>query len=56
MFDEIDRDRRRLVGAAAMTLVASQFTFNGTAEAQLSKPKPANLGQSSRVRTHRSRR
>ena len=44
MCNEIDHDRRRLVGAAAMTLVVGQFAFNNTAEAQLSKQKPANLG------------
>src|SRR5438552_15700179 len=45
MSNEIDQDRRRLVGAAALTFVASQFVFTGAAEAQLSKAKPANLGQ-----------
>ena len=44
MYNEIDRDRRRLVGAAAMTFVASQFAFSGAAEAQLSKARPASLG------------
>jgi pimeloyl-ACP methyl ester carboxylesterase len=44
MFNEIDHDRRRLVGVAAMTLVSSQFTFNGFAQAQPSKAKPASLG------------
>ena len=44
MYNEIDHDRRRLVGAAAMTLVASQFAFSNTAEAQPSKARPANLG------------
>jgi pimeloyl-ACP methyl ester carboxylesterase len=44
MSNEIDHDRRRLVGAAASTFVASQFGFGGTAEAQLTKAKPANLG------------
>ena len=44
MFNEIDHDRRRLVGAAAMTLVASQFVFGAMAGAQPSKPRPANLG------------
>ena len=44
MYNEIDHDRRRLVGAAAMTLVASQFAFSDAAEAQPSKAKPANLG------------
>ena len=44
MYNEIDHDRRRLVGAAAMTFVASQFAFSGAAEAQPSKARPANLG------------
>src|SRR4051812_489147 len=44
MYNEIDHDRRRLVGAAAITLVASQFAFSNTAEAQPSKARPANLG------------
>jgi hypothetical protein len=44
MHNEIDHDRRRLVGAAAMTFLASQFAFSGAAEAQPSKPRPANLG------------
>ena len=44
MFNEINHDRRRLVGAAAMTLVAAQFTFKSSAEAQPSKARPASLG------------
>lgn len=44
MSDEINHDRRRLVGAAALTFVTSQFALSGAAEAQLSKAKPANLG------------
>src|SRR3954465_9161551 len=44
MYNEIDHDRRRLVGAAAITLVASQFAFSNAAEAQPSKARPANLG------------
>ncbi|UWU75515.1 alpha/beta hydrolase [Bradyrhizobium huanghuaihaiense] len=44
MSNEIDQDRRRLVGAAALTFVTSQLAFSGAAEAQLSKPKSANLG------------
>ena len=43
MSNEIDQYRRRLVRAAAMTFVASPFAFTA-AEAQLSRPKPANLG------------
>jgi pimeloyl-ACP methyl ester carboxylesterase len=44
MSNEINHDRRRLVGAAALTFVTSQFALSGAAEAQLSKAKPANLG------------
>ena len=44
MFNEIDHDRRRLVGAAAMTFVASQFAFSGAAEAQPSKAKAGKPG------------
>jgi pimeloyl-ACP methyl ester carboxylesterase len=43
MSNEIDQDRRRLVGAAALTFVASQFVLGGTAEAQSSRPKRGNL-------------
>jgi pimeloyl-ACP methyl ester carboxylesterase len=43
MSNEISLDRRRLVGAAALTLVASQFVLAGAAEAQLSRPKRANI-------------
>src|SRR5688500_11249157 len=44
MFNEIDHDRRFLLGAAAMSFVASQFAFAGAADAQPSRPKHANLG------------
>ncbi|MDF0516201.1 alpha/beta hydrolase [Bradyrhizobium yuanmingense] len=44
MSNEINHDRRRLVGAAALTFVTSQFALSGAAEAQLSKAKPANMG------------
>jgi pimeloyl-ACP methyl ester carboxylesterase len=44
MSNEINHGRRRLVGAAALTFVTSQFALSGAAEAQLSKAKPANLG------------
>ena len=33
MSNEIDHNRRRLVGAAALTFVASQFAFGDKAEA-----------------------
>ena len=57
MYNEIDHDRRRLVGAAAMTFVASQFAFSGAAEAQPSKAKAGKPRcRSSRGRTHHLRR
>ena len=40
---EINRDRRRFFGAAATTLVAAQFLLSGSADAQLSKAKSADL-------------
>lgn len=44
MSNEIDHNRRRLIGTAALTFVAGQFAFGSNADAQLSGPKPANLG------------
>jgi hypothetical protein len=44
MSNEINHDRRRLVGAAGLAFVTSQLAFSGAAEAQLSKQRPANLG------------
>jgi len=43
MSDEINRARRRFFGTAAMTLAAAQLAFNGKADAQPSKAKPAGL-------------
>ena len=43
MSDKINHDRRRFFGAAAMTIAVTQFGFTGTAEAQLSKARPAGL-------------
>src|SRR6267154_722165 len=43
MSDEINRARRRFFGTAAMTLAAAQLAFNGRADAQPSKAKPAGL-------------
>jgi len=40
---EIDRDRRRFFGTAAMTLAAAQFVLNGSADAQFGNAKSASL-------------
>jgi len=40
MSDEIDRQRRRFVGSAAMTLAAAQLTWSGAEAAQPAKTKP----------------
>jgi hypothetical protein len=37
MVDEVDRDRRRFFGAAAITLAAAQLVMTGSAEAQSGK-------------------
>jgi pimeloyl-ACP methyl ester carboxylesterase len=41
--EAIDRERRRFFGTAAMTIAAAQFALRGSAEAQSSKAKPADL-------------
>jgi pimeloyl-ACP methyl ester carboxylesterase len=41
--DQINRDRRRFFGTAAMTIAAAQFALSGSADAQSSKTKPADL-------------
>jgi pimeloyl-ACP methyl ester carboxylesterase len=43
MSEEIDRDRRRFLGTAAMTIAATRLGMLGSAEAQSSKIKPAAL-------------
>jgi pimeloyl-ACP methyl ester carboxylesterase len=43
MPDEINRDRRRFFGTAAMTVAAAQFALSGSADAQSGKAKPADL-------------
>jgi pimeloyl-ACP methyl ester carboxylesterase len=43
MSEDINRDRRRFFGTAAMTIAAAQFALSGSAEAQSGKPKPAEL-------------
>jgi pimeloyl-ACP methyl ester carboxylesterase len=39
----INRDRRRFVGSAAMTIAAAQFAMTGSADAQSSQTPPASL-------------
>jgi pimeloyl-ACP methyl ester carboxylesterase len=41
--DEINRDRRRFFGTAAMTLAAAQLVMSGSAEAQPSKAKTVGM-------------
>jgi pimeloyl-ACP methyl ester carboxylesterase len=43
MSDDINRDRRRFVGAAAMTIATAQLVPSGSAAAQAAKSKPAEL-------------
>ena len=43
MSEDINRDRRRFFGTAAMTIAAAQFALSGSAEAQSGKAKPAEL-------------
>ena len=43
MSDDINRDRRRFFGTAAMTIAAAQFALSGSASAQSGKAKPAEL-------------
>jgi pimeloyl-ACP methyl ester carboxylesterase len=43
MSEEIDRHRRRFFSTAAMTLAAAQLVLSGSADAQSSKAKPADL-------------
>jgi pimeloyl-ACP methyl ester carboxylesterase len=40
---EINRDRRRFFGTAAMSIAAAQFVLNGSVDAQSSTAKPADL-------------
>ncbi len=46
MYKEIDQDRRRFLGTAAMAIAAAQFGMNGSAKAQSSKPKMADRPRS----------
>jgi pimeloyl-ACP methyl ester carboxylesterase len=43
MSDEIDHQRRRFVGSAAMTLAAAQLALSGAEAAQPAKARPASL-------------
>src|ERR1700730_976056 len=46
MYKEIDQDRRRFLGTAAMAIAAAQFGMNGSAKAQSSKPELADRPRS----------
>src|SRR5450432_321623 len=43
MSEQINHDRRRFFGAAALTVAAAQLAFSGSTDAQASKAKPADL-------------
>jgi pimeloyl-ACP methyl ester carboxylesterase len=43
MSEDINSDRRRFFGTAAMTIAAAQFALRGSASAQSGKAKPAEL-------------
>ena len=43
MFEDIDLHRRRFFGTAAMSIAAAQLILSGSAHAQPSKAKPAEL-------------
>jgi nitrous oxide reductase len=43
MSEEINNDRRRFFGTAAMTIAAAQLGMFGSAKAQSSKTNPADL-------------
>ncbi len=43
MSEDINSDRRRFFGTAAMTIAAAQFALSGSASAQSGKAKPAEL-------------
>ena len=43
MSDQINHQRRRFFGSAAMSMAAAQFALNGAFAAQPTKPKPASL-------------
>ena len=43
MPEQVNHDRRSFLGTAAMTLAAAQFAMSGSADAQSSRAKPAEL-------------
>ena len=43
MSEPINHDRRRFLGTAAMTIAAAQLVVSGSADAQSSAAKPADL-------------
>src|SRR4051812_27522293 len=43
MSEEINHDRRRFIGTAAMSIAAARLGLSGSADAQSSKAKPADL-------------
>jgi len=45
MSEKINRDRRRFFGTAAMTIAAAQFALSGSADAQPSKTKLADMSK-----------
>ena len=53
MSEDINRDRRRFFGTAAMTVAAAQLALSGSAQAQYGKAKPAELPRT-RPGTHTS--
>ena len=54
--EEINRDRRRFFGTAAMTIAAAQLGMIGSAAAQPGRTKPRGCPRSNRGRTRRSDR
>ena len=54
MSEEINDDRRRFLGTAAMTIAAAQFGMIGSADAQSSTQNQQMFLRSSRGRTRRS--
>src|ERR1700730_12325718 len=45
MSEQINHDRRRFFGTAAMTIAAAQLALNSSADAQASKAKAAGLAR-----------
>jgi hypothetical protein len=53
MSEETNLDRRRFLGTAAMTIAAAQAGVLGSADAQTSKTKPADVPTAKGGRTSR---